>query len=168
VERRGVCPLQQHPASPRRHLEAGGRVQSARQVAVAEKGDVKGVASCVLLARVRVDAKRLVPTHSCRCEETLLTPPRGNGSHLFTRATAGAVHPARWRGVCGHHRRLAPAPLPVGEACLASIKEAVGVERRLRPPPRRGLEVGLVGAVDVAVVQPEERVEARGGDLLAR
>mmetsp|Transcript_33340 Transcript_33340/g.107096 ORF Transcript_33340/g.107096 Transcript_33340/m.107096 type:complete len:410 (-) Transcript_33340:35-1264(-) len=91
-----------------------------------------------------------------------LTP---NGSYLFTRATAGAVHPARWRGVCGHHRRLAPAPLPVGEACLASIKEAVGVERRLRPPPRRGLEVGLVGAVDVAVVQPEERVEARGGDL---
>ena len=144
MERRGVCPLQQHPASPRRHLEAGGRVQSARQVAVAEKGDVKGVASCVLLARVRVDAKRLVPTHSCRCEEALYTPPRGSGS---------------W---------LAPAPLPVGEARLASIKEAVGVERRLRPPPRRGLEVGLVGAVDVAVVQPEERVEARGGDLLAR
>ena len=87
MERRGVCLLQQHPASPRRHLEAGGLVQSARRVAVAKKGDVKGVASCVLLAGARVDAKRLVPTHSCRCEETLFTPPRGNGSYLFTRAT---------------------------------------------------------------------------------
>ena len=166
MERRGVCPLQLHPASPRRHLEAGGRVQSAGWVAVAEKGDVKGVAYCSRVRGLTPNGSYLLTAVGVkrRCTHLLVEAARTYSHERPRRCSPGEV---AW-SACGHRRRLAPAPLPVGEARLASIKEAVGVERRLRPPPRRGLEEGLVGAVDVAVVQPEERVEARGRDLLAQ